>query len=170
MLQPFWSTRKWTMQTLSNFKLTVTFTSCEGAESCLWTECMGVALTNFRKQMILTIIEVNEIHKYLLLIGAKTKQMWRPCYTPVVKKTRFSVGGDIVIENITRKPNSLAAQSKTEVCGRSLAGIAGSKSARGMDVCCECCKSVAYPGIFSGEGGGYATNFFSWGFNIFSWG
>ena len=35
--------------------------------------------------------------------------------------------------------NPLAARSKTWVCGRSLAGIAGSNPAGGMDVCCECC-------------------------------
>jgi hypothetical protein len=86
MLQPFRNTRKWTMQTLSNLKFTVMFMSYEGADSYLCTECMGVALTNFRKQVILTIIKVNEIYKYLLPIGANTEQTWRPCYTPVVTK------------------------------------------------------------------------------------
>ena len=33
----------------------------------------------------------------------------------------------------------LAACSKAWVCGRSLAGIAGSNPTVGMDVCCECC-------------------------------
>ena len=36
-------------------------------------------------------------------------------------------------------PVSVAAQSKAWVCGHSLAGIAGSIPARGMDVCRECC-------------------------------
>jgi hypothetical protein len=33
----------------------------------------------------------------------------------------------------------VAARSKTWVCGRSFAGIAGSNPAEGMDVCCDCC-------------------------------
>ena len=33
------------------------------------------------------------------------------------------------------KPIRVAAQSKASVCGRSLAGIAGSNPARGIDVC-----------------------------------
>ena len=34
---------------------------------------------------------------------------------------------------------SVAARSKAWLWGRSLAGIAGSNPAEGMDVCCECC-------------------------------
>jgi hypothetical protein len=33
----------------------------------------------------------------------------------------------------------VAGLSKAWVCGRSLAGIAGSNLAGSMDVCCECC-------------------------------
>jgi len=33
----------------------------------------------------------------------------------------------------------VAAQSKARVCGRSLAGIASSNQAGGMNVACECC-------------------------------
>ena len=39
----------------------------------------------------------------------------------------------------------VAARSKAWVCGRSLAEIAGSNAAGGMDVCCECC-------VLSGRG------------------
>jgi hypothetical protein len=39
----------------------------------------------------------------------------------------------------------VAARSKAWVLGRSFAGIAVSNSARGMDVCCECC-------VLSGRG------------------
>jgi len=35
-------------------------------------------------------------------------------------------------------PIAVAARSKAWVCGRSLAGIVGSKPTGGMDVCCEC--------------------------------
>ena len=35
-------------------------------------------------------------------------------------------------------PIPVAEWSKARVCGRSLAGIAGSNPAAGMDVCCEC--------------------------------
>jgi hypothetical protein len=33
----------------------------------------------------------------------------------------------------------VSARSKAYVCGRWLAGIVGSNTAGGMDVCCECC-------------------------------
>jgi hypothetical protein len=39
----------------------------------------------------------------------------------------------------------VAARSKRWVCGRSLAGIAGSNPTGSMDVCCECC-------VLSGSG------------------
>jgi hypothetical protein len=39
----------------------------------------------------------------------------------------------------------VAARSKARVCGRPLAGIVGSNSAGGMDVCCVCC-------VLSGRG------------------
>ena len=39
----------------------------------------------------------------------------------------------------------LVSRSKAWVCGRSLAGIAGSNPAGSMDECCECC-------VFSGGG------------------
>ena len=34
----------------------------------------------------------------------------------------------------------MAERSKARVCGRSLAGVAGSNPAGGMDVCVVCCK------------------------------
>ena len=37
------------------------------------------------------------------------------------------------------RPISVAARSKTWVCGRLLAGIAGSNPSGGMDICRECC-------------------------------
>jgi hypothetical protein len=37
-------------------------------------------------------------------------------------------------------PFPVAERSKASVCGRSLAGIAGSNLAGGMDVCVVCCK------------------------------
>jgi len=39
----------------------------------------------------------------------------------------------------------VAARFKAWVCGRSLAGMAGSNPAGDMDVCCECC-------VLSGRG------------------
>jgi len=60
------------------------FTSIKGADSHLCTECMGMALTNFRKQVDQFIIEVNEIYKYSLPIDANTEKMRRPCYAPAV--------------------------------------------------------------------------------------
>ena len=36
----------------------------------------------------------------------------------------------------------VAERSKARVCGRSLAGIAGSNQAGGMDVCVLCCKYI----------------------------
>ena len=42
-------------------------------------------------------------------------------------------------------PIPVAARSKAWVSGRSLAGIAGSNPAEGMDVYCECC-------VLSGRG------------------
>ena len=42
------------------------------------------------------------------------------------------------MSNRSRSP--LAARSKTWVCGRSLAGIAGSNPSRGMDVSFVCCQ------------------------------
>ena len=39
----------------------------------------------------------------------------------------------------------MAARSNMWVCGRSLAGIAGSNPTGGIDVCCECC-------VLSGRG------------------
>jgi len=48
---------------------------------------MVVALKNFRKQVNLTIIEVNEMYKYSLTVAGNTEQMRRPCYSPVVTTT-----------------------------------------------------------------------------------
>jgi hypothetical protein len=43
-------------------------------------------------------------------------------------------------------PIPVAARSKAQVCGRSLAGTVGSNTAGGMDfISCECC-------VFSGRG------------------
>jgi len=39
----------------------------------------------------------------------------------------------------------VTARSQAWVCGRSLAGIAGSNPPGGVDVCCECC-------VLSGRG------------------
>ena len=47
--------------------------------------------------------------------------------------------------NIVGAQISVVARSKAWVCGRCLAGIAGSNNAGGMDVCCECC-------VLSGRG------------------
>jgi hypothetical protein len=67
------------------------------------------------------------------------------------QKVSIRLAGDgIVLELLRRKKNLLkhistlspipaAVLSKASVCGRSLAGIAGSNPAEGMDVCCECC-------------------------------
>jgi len=52
---------------------------------------------------------------------------------------------NIFIVVIRLRSRSHAARSKVSVCGRSLAGIAGSNPAGGMDVCCECC-------VLSGRG------------------
>ena len=38
-----------------------------------------------------------------------------------------------------KMPVLVTSRSKAQVCGRSLAGIAGSNPAVGMDVCYECC-------------------------------
>jgi len=47
-----------------------------------------------------------------------------------------------------RLPIPVAAQSKSYVCGRSLADIAGSNPARGMDVCLlRVCSQVSASGL-----------------------
>ena len=63
------------MQKVSNPKFTVMLKSFKRADSHLCTECMGVALTDFRKQVNLIIIEVNEMHKHSLPTAAKTEQI-----------------------------------------------------------------------------------------------
>jgi len=56
----------------------------------------------------------------------------------------FELPNDTILQNkcyfISVYPIPVAARSKAWVCGRSLAGVAGSNPARDwMFVCCECC-------------------------------
>ena len=49
------------------------------------------------------------------------------------------LGADFAHSVGEMEPVPVDEQSKACVCGRSLAGIAGSNPAGGMYVCCECC-------------------------------
>jgi hypothetical protein len=46
---------------------------------------------------------------------------------------------EMILINLLELDISVRRATKTWVCGRSPAGIAGSNSAEGMDVCFECC-------------------------------
>jgi len=50
-----------------------------------------------------------------------------------------------ISESKDSSPVPVTARSKAWVCGRSLAGIVGSRPTGFMDVCCECC-------VMSGRG------------------
>jgi hypothetical protein len=62
---------------------------------------------------------------------------------PVTFRIHFIIGYSLL------KPIPVAARSKAWVCGRSLAGIAGSNPAGDMTVCCECCV-LSGRGLFVG--------------------
>ena len=61
--------------------------------------------------------------------------IWRYLFSPK----------DVFIFHTRDRPISMAKRSEARVCGLWLAGIVVSNSARGMDVCCECC-------VMSGRG------------------
>ena len=46
------------------------------------------------------------------------------------------------VRKVKESPISVAERSKERVCGRSLAGVAGSNLAGGMDVCVICRKGL----------------------------
>jgi hypothetical protein len=50
-------------------------------------------------------------------------------------KQYLDPGGRKILKCVSDKQISAAARSKAWVCGRSLAGIAGSNPTEGMDVC-----------------------------------
>jgi hypothetical protein len=63
-----------------------------------------------------------------------TTLMERLVYIPVVIKFKIRMYSYLISKDRSL-PNPLAAQSKAKVCGPQLAGIEGSNSAGGMDLC-----------------------------------
>jgi hypothetical protein len=68
-------------------------------------------------------LPTNCVHTFIIIINIKKLQ-----------KLKYLILTNFGALN-TKMPVPVAAQSKTWVCGLSLAGIAGSNSTGGMDVC-----------------------------------
>ena len=56
----------------------------------------------------------------------------------VIFLAHSSTAGSVTLRSGMKAPIPVAAQSKACICGRSLAGIAGSNPAGGVDVCLLC--------------------------------